>query len=96
MRVAVSKPLPLYGRMLSIAKVKIGGRHFMNPELITEEELLEDTGFNTRAPLKRWLDRNGIRYRTGSGGKICGVSVKEYCGIADPLEQTDSEEIQFL
>ena len=49
MRVAVSKPLPLYGRMLSIAKVKIGGRHFMNPELITEEELLEDTGFNTRA-----------------------------------------------
>ena len=68
----------------------------MTPELITEEELLEDTGFNTRAPLKRWLDRNGIRYRTGSGGKICGVSVKEYCGIADPLEQTDSEEIQFL
>jgi len=68
----------------------------MNPEIITEEELLEDTGFNTRAPLKRWLDRNGISYRTGSGGRVCGVSVKEYCGIVDPGEQKGSEEIQFL
>ena len=68
----------------------------MNPEIITEEELLEDTGFNTRATLKRWLDRNGIRYRTGAAGRICGVSVKEYCGIADPEEQKGSESIQFL
>lgn len=68
----------------------------MNSGIITEEELLEDTGFNTRAPLKRWLDRHGISYRIGSGGRICGVSVKEYCGIADPVEQKDSESLQFL
>ena len=68
----------------------------MNPEIITEEELLEDTGFNTRAPLKRWLDRQGIHYRTGSGGRVCGVSVKEYCGIAAPVEPKGSDDLQFL
>jgi len=50
----------------------------MNAHIITEEEMFEDTGFARRGDLRKWLDDEGVPYRIGRGGRICGVAVQEY------------------
>ncbi len=54
----------------------------MGERVITEEELLEDTGFGRRGDLRRWLDEQHIPYRVGRGGRICGVTVESYSAAA--------------
>ncbi|MFP1683393.1 DUF4224 domain-containing protein [Alloalcanivorax sp. C16-1] len=55
----------------------------MGERVITEEELLEDTGFARRGDLRRWLDQENIPYRVGRGGRICGVTVDAYGAAAN-------------
>ncbi len=39
--------------------------------LLTEESLMEWSGYQRRADIMHWLDDRGIPYWLGKGGRIC-------------------------
>lgn len=61
-----------------------------NPNLVTEEQLKELTGYQSRKALRDWLDSRGIWYLDGRGGRI-GTTVRalDQAGVDHP------EEIEF-
>lgn len=61
-----------------------------NPNVMTEEDLLLDTGFGRRGDLRRWLDVHHIPYRVGRGGRICGVTIDAYSAAAN-----DHDDLEF-
>ena len=42
----------------------------MNPEIITETDLMEVAQVKSRAALRQWLEQHSIRYFTGRNGRI--------------------------
>lgn len=66
-----------------------------NPAIMTFEQLQRDTGFLQAKAIVRWLDRNGIGYRLGKGGRICGVSTAEYCQLNSP-DKPEEKTVRFL
>lgn len=42
----------------------------VHPELVTEEQLQELSGYRRRKDLRDWLDRNGVWHLEGKDGRI--------------------------
>lgn len=57
--------------------------------LIGEERLLAWLDYERRGDLKRWLAENGIRYRTGRGGKIVVLADDLKAGGNNTEEEVD-------
>lgn len=51
--------------------------------IVTEEQLKTLSGYERRKDLRDWLDRNGIRYTVGKGGRL-GCTIRA-------LDRTDAQ-----
>ena len=62
----------------------------MNPNLVTEEQLMELTGYQRRRDLQQWLDAHCIWYVTGKDGRL-GTTVAAF----NAAHQQQGDQIEF-